>query len=54
MACSLGDIVIGSQVSRALLEVTMDHRGTINNEIAMIVNETNNAAENCSFVSQSA
>jgi len=47
MACSLGDIVIGSQVSKALLEVAMDHHGTSNNEIAMIVNETNNAIENC-------
>jgi len=47
MACSLEDLVIGSQVSRALLEVTMDHHSTINNEVAMIINDTNNAAENC-------
>ena len=46
MAHSLGDDLLGSKISGALLEVTMDDRGTLNNEIAKIIDNSHSAAEN--------
>ena len=46
MAYGLGDDLLSSKISGALLETTMDHRGTLNNEIAEIIDNSNTAAEN--------
>jgi len=39
MAHGLGDDLLSSRISGALLETTMDHRGTLNTEIAEIIND---------------
>jgi len=41
-----------SEVSRLLWEVMNDEHGTINNEIANVIKESNDAAENCKSVLQ--
>lgn len=46
MAYGLEDDLLSSRISGALLETTTDHRGTLNNEIAEIIDNSNNAAEN--------
>jgi len=46
MAHGLKDDLLGSRISRVPLETTMDHCGTLNNEIAEIIDNSNGAAEN--------
>ena len=46
MAHSLGDNIVGSKISGALLEVIMDDRGTLNSEITNIIDNSQSAAEN--------
>jgi len=51
MAHGLGDDLLSSRISGALLETTMDHRGTLNTEIAEIINDSNGSAENSWVIS---
>jgi hypothetical protein len=46
MVYGLGGDLLGSRISEVLLETTADHRGTLNNEIAEIIDNSNGAAEN--------
>ena len=46
MAYGLEDDLLSSRISGTLLEMTTDHHGTLNNEIAKIIDNSNNAAEN--------
>ena len=46
MAYDLEDDSLGSRISAVLHETTMDHRGTLNNQIAEIIDNSNNSAEN--------
>ena len=46
MAYGLKDNLFGSSISRIVLEMTMDHHGMLNSEIAEIIDHSNSAAEN--------
>jgi len=50
MTFTLGNDGITSKISRLLLEVSSDERGTLNNEIANVIRESNGATENCKSV----
>jgi len=50
MTFTLGNDEFTSDISRLLWEVKNDERGTVNNEIAVVIKESNGAAENCKSV----